>query len=228
MNDFMPFDFLPFKLSGVVYGTLMNDPAALTDLGEQVNEAPYKAPPKAPVLYIKPRNTLAANGAVLALPAGHEALEIGACLGLVIARTACRVPVAQALEYVAGYTIVNDVSLPHDAYYRPSIRFKARDGFCPIGPRVIPATEIANPDALEVSVTIDDVLVQQSTTAGRVRPVAQLLADVTDFMTLLAGDILMLGAAARSPKAAAGSNVKIEIAGLGYLENTVANEKELS
>ena len=79
-----------------------------------------------------------------------------------------------------------------------------------------------------MSVYIDDNLVQQSSTAGRVRSVAQLLADVTDFMTLQAGDILMLGAAARAPKAPAGSKVKIEIAGLGCLENTVVNEEELS
>lgn len=224
----MNFDFSPFHLSGVVYGTLMNDPEALADLGEQVNEAPYKAPPKAPVMYIKPRNTLAATGSSLCLPAGHESLEIGACLGLVIGRTACRVPVGQALDYIAGYTIVNDVSLPHDSYYRPSIRFKARDGFCPIGPRVIPASELNKPDELDVSVYIDDNLVQQSSTAGRVRSVAQLLADVTDFMTLQAGDILMLGAAASPPKAPAGSKVKIEITGLGCLENTVVNEEELS
>ena len=62
-------DFAPWRLSGVVYGTLLNDPAALAALGEAVNAPPYKAPPRAPVLYLKPRNTLAADGAAVAVPA---------------------------------------------------------------------------------------------------------------------------------------------------------------
>lgn len=215
------FDFAPYRLSGVVYGTLMNDPEALAALGDAVHQAPYKAPPKAPVLYVKPRNTLASNGAVLALPAGWDALEIGASLGLVIGRTACRVDAASALSYVAGYTIVNDVSLPHDSFYRPSIRFKARDGFCPIGPAVVPAAAIADPDALGVRVYVEGERVHTTSTAGRVRPAAQLLAAVTDFMTLQPGDILMLGVSAGAPKARAGQRVAIEIDGLGRLENTV-------
>lgn len=219
------FDFAPYRLSGVVYGTLMNDPAALAALGDAVHQAPYKAPPKAPVLYVKPRNTLASNGAALALPAGWDMLEIGAALGLVIGRTACRVDAASALSYVAGYTIVNDVSLPHDSFYRPSIRFKARDGFCPIGPAVVPASAIVNPDALGVRVYVNDELVHSTSTAGRVRPAAQLLAAVTDFMTLQPGDILMLGVSAGAPKARAWQRVAIEIDGLGRLENTVQAEE---
>jgi 5-oxopent-3-ene-1,2,5-tricarboxylate decarboxylase/2-hydroxyhepta-2,4-diene-1,7-dioate isomerase len=218
------FAFAPYHLSGTVYGTLMNDPQALVALGDSVHQAPYKAPPKAPVLYVKPRNTLTGAGATLALPAGWDALEIGATLGLVIGRTACRVSVNDALTYVAGYTIVADVSLPHDSFYRPSIRFKARDGFCPIGP-VMPASAVAHPNALGVRVYLDGQLAQATTTAGRVRAAAQLLAAVTDFMTLQPGDILMLGVSAGAPQARAGQRVAIEIDGLGRLENTVVAEE---
>lgn len=218
------FAFAPYRLSGTVYGTLMNDPLALAALGEAVHQAPYKAPPKAPVLYVKPRNTLAGEGDALALPAGWEALEIGAALGLVIGRTACRLSVDDALSHVAGYTIVADVSLPHDSFYRPSIRFKARDGFCPIGP-VMPAAAITDPDALGVRVYLDGQLAHTTSTAGRLRPAAQLLAAVTDFMTLQPGDILMLGVAAGAPQARAGQRVAIEIDGLGRLENAVVAEE---
>lgn len=221
------FAFAPYRLSGTVYGTLMNDPLALAALGEAVHQAPYKAPPKAPVLYVKPRNTLAGAGDALALPAGWETLEIGAALGLVIGRTACRLSVDDALSHVAGYTIVADVSLPHDSFYRPSIRFKARDGFCPIGP-VMPAAAIAHPDVLGVRVYLDGQLAHTTSTAGRLRPAAQLLAAVTDFMTLHPGDILMLGVAAGAPQARAGQRVAIEIDGLGRLENTVATEEVLA
>jgi len=114
----------PYGLSGTVYGTLLNHRSALAALGDAVSAPPHNAPPRAPVLYVKPRNTLAANGAPVAVPSGVVELEIGACLGLVIGRSATRVAEAQALSYLAGYLIVNDVSVPH-AYYRPAIRHKA-------------------------------------------------------------------------------------------------------
>lgn len=213
------FDFSPYELSGVVYGTLLNHEAAVAALGDAVNHPPYKAPAKAPVLYVKPRNTLAGHGDAVTVPADAQELEVGAALGIVIGRTACRVTEADALKYVAGYTIVNDISVPHDSFYRPSIRFKARDGFCPLGPVVVPASQVANPDNLAVKVYIDDTLVHSTTTGERKRTVARLLADVTDFMTLSPGDILMLGVSAGAPRAAAGQRVRIEIEGIGQLEN---------
>lgn len=218
------FDFAPYRCSGVVYGTLLNDPKSLLALGTAVHEAPYKAAPKAPVLYLKPRNTLAASGSELSCPATSDALKIGANLGIVIARTACRVRAEDALHYIAGYTIVNDVSLPLESCYRPSIRFIARDGFCPVGPAVVRSSAIADPDALAVTVYIDDKLASRSSTSGRQRNVPALLCAVTEFMTLQAGDILLLGEAAEPPLARPGQRVAIEIEGLGRLENAVVGE----
>jgi len=209
----------PYRLSGTVYGTLLNHRTALAALGASVNEPPYQAPPQAPVLYVKPRNTLAATGATVTLPADAPELEVGACLGVVIGHTACRVSAAAALEYLAGYLIVNDVSVPHASYYRPAIRCKARDGFCPLGPRVTPRAAIPNPDALTIRVYIDAELRQTATTSALIRPVAQLLADVTEFMTLAPGDVLAVGAACPAPRVRAGEHVRIEIEGLGRLEN---------
>lgn len=220
-----PFDFAPYRLSGTVYCALLNDPLELASLGEAAHRPPYKAPPEAPVLCVKPRNTLAASGDVLRIPADRDALAIGAALGLVVGRTACRVPASRAREYVAGYTIVNHVSVPHDSRYRPAIRFMARDGFCPLGPRVVPAASIADPDALAVRVWVDDAVAQATTTAARLRSTAELLAAVTDFMTLQPGDVLALGASHGAPLARAGQRVAIEIEGVGRLENHVAAEQ---
>jgi 5-oxopent-3-ene-1,2,5-tricarboxylate decarboxylase / 2-hydroxyhepta-2,4-diene-1,7-dioate isomerase len=215
----VPMDVPPYRLSGVVYGALLNHRSALQALGDAVDQPPYKAPPAAPVLYIKPHNTLAAGGEPVAIPPGVRELEIGATLGLVIGRAACRLAEANALEHVAGYVIVNDVSVPHLPYYRPSIRCKARDGFCPLGPRVVPRTAVANPDALTIRVYVDDELKQTATTAHLVRPVGRLLADVTDFMTLSPGDVLAVGVAAPAPRVRAGQRARIAIDGLGSLES---------
>lgn len=208
---------------GTVYGTLFNHADALAALGQAVHEPPYKAPPKAPVLYIKPRNTWANDGDAIVVPAGVSELEIGATPGLVIGRTACRVREAEALSFVAGCVIVNDVSVPHASYYRPSLRFKARDGFCPIGP-VVAIERLGSLDALQVQVEIDGVVVHRSSTAGLIRPAARLLAEVSEFMTLSPGDVLMLGVAAGAPRARAGQRVGILIDGLGRLDNSLVAE----
>jgi 5-oxopent-3-ene-1,2,5-tricarboxylate decarboxylase / 2-hydroxyhepta-2,4-diene-1,7-dioate isomerase len=209
---------------GTAYGALLNHRAALAALGDAVHAAPYKAPPKAPVLYIKPRNTLAGHGDPIVVPADAGELEIGATLGIVIGRDACRVAEADALACVAGYTICNDVSVPHASFYRPSLRFKCRDGFLPIGPWVVAARHVADPNALAVRVSIDGQLVQQTSTAGMQRPVARLIAELSAFMTLAAGDLLMLGVAAGAPRARAGQRVRIHIDGIGSLENPLVAE----
>lgn len=209
--------FLP-PARGTVYGTLLNHRDALAALGEQVNAPPYKAPPKAPILYIKPRNTVVGHRVPVVVPADATELEMGATLGIVIGRTASNVAVAEALGFVAGYTIVNDISVPHPSVYRPSMRFKCHDGFCPMGPAIVARRRVPDPDALGITVAIDGETVQRSGTSGLVRPVARLIADVTEFMTLFPGDVLTVGVAAGAPRARAGQVVTIAIDGVGRLE----------
>jgi 5-oxopent-3-ene-1,2,5-tricarboxylate decarboxylase / 2-hydroxyhepta-2,4-diene-1,7-dioate isomerase len=213
-------DVPPYRLSGTVYGALLNHQTSLQALGDDIERPPYNRAPKAPVLYIKPRNTLAVDGAPIVVPPGVTELEIGASVGVVIGLPSCRLSMERALQHVAGYLIVNDVSVPHLLYYRPSIPAKARDGFCPLGPRVAPRAAAPNPDALTIRVYVDGALKQTTTTSQLVRPVARLLADVTDFMTLSPGDVLAVGVASPAPRVRAGQRVCVEIDGLGRLENS--------
>ncbi len=207
-----------------VYGALLNHRDALAALGGAVHRSPYKAPPQAPVLYIKPANTWIGHGAPIPVPADAPELEMGAALAVVVGRTACRVSEAEALDHVAGYTIANDVSVPHAEFYRPSVRLKCRDGFLPIGPWVTARRRVADPDALTLRVWVDGELRLVATTAELIRPVARLLADVTEFMTLVPGDVLLTGVPAGAPRARAGQRVAIEIDGLGRLENPLVAE----
>ena len=221
----IPFQVPPFGLSGRVYGALLNHRTAVEAVRSAAAKAPYNGLPKAPVLFIKPRNTLALSGDPVEVPTGEGELEMAAMLGVVIGATACRVAESRALEHVAGYLIVNDVSVPHPDYYRPSVRYKARDGFCPLGPRVATTREIGNPDTVAIRTYVDGALVQTVSTSQLVRPTARLLADVTEFMTLGPGDILALGAAAPAPRARAGQTVAIEIDGIGLIENRLVPER---
>jgi 5-oxopent-3-ene-1,2,5-tricarboxylate decarboxylase/2-hydroxyhepta-2,4-diene-1,7-dioate isomerase len=223
-DRYLPFDAPPHRLSGVVVGALLNHAAALAALGRAVDEAPYKAPPCGPILYVKPRNTLAASGAAVAVPRSCEQLEIGASLGLVIGRTACGVAEGDALAHLAGCTLVADLGVPHASYYRPQVRCKALDGSCLIGPRVVGRAHLGDPDRLALRVLLDGKVVHTTSTAGMIRPAARLLADVSDFMTLRPGDVLMLGVALGAPRAGAGQTFAIECAAIGRLDGRLVAE----
>jgi len=213
-------------VGGAVYGTLLNDRAALEALGDAVHAAPYKAPPKAPVLYLKPRNTLAGHRSRVVVPDDALGVEVGASLGIVIGRTATRVSVAQAFDYVAGYTLVADLSVPHASVYRPSVRFRARDGFCVVGPAVVAARHVATPDNLAIRVQLGSREAFTASTASSVRNVAQLLADVTDFMTLSAGDVITLGVPRGSPVAHIGDTATLSIGAMPPLTVSFVGAEE--
>jgi len=212
-------------ISGTVFGTLVNFKGVLKGLADAVNDKPYLSPPVAPVLYIKPANTFNRYGAGIPMPEGLTKLEMGATLGLVIGKKATAVKEEAAMDYVAGFTVVNDVSVPHNSIYRPAVQHKSRDGFCPIGPWIIDRHTVDNPGDLTIRVYINDELRQENSTKNLIRPVARLLADVTEFMTLSPGDMLLIGVPEEAPQATLGDKVRIEIAGIGTLENVIVDEK---
>jgi 5-oxopent-3-ene-1,2,5-tricarboxylate decarboxylase/2-hydroxyhepta-2,4-diene-1,7-dioate isomerase len=186
-------------------------------------QPPHHRPPVHPVLYIKPANTWCRAGDAVRLPPGVEEVEVGATLGISFARAASRVSAAQALGFVSGYCIVNDVTVPHQSLLRPPMRQKCRDGFCPIGPWVS-ADELRDPGALEIRSYINGELRQRSHTALLRRSVAQLIADVSEFMTLAPGDLLFIGVAEQPARARAGDTIAVEIDGIGRLENPLQAE----
>lgn len=213
-------------VSGTVYGTLFNFKGALAAMGNKLHQPPYQRPPEAPILYIKPKNTYTAHRQPIPLPPEVDQVVIGASLGVVIGQTASRVSEEEALHYVEGYTIVNDVSLPHQSVYRPPVVYNARDGFCPIGPWVVQRESVSNPDRLSISVYINEQLVQENTTANLIRPIPQLIAEVSQFITLFPGDILMVGIPEHAPLAKDGDQVRIQIEKVGSLQNQVLKRSE--
>ena len=150
--------------------------------------------------------------------------ELGATLGLIIGPTACRVPASRALDHVAGLALVVDLTLPHDSYYRPSVRFKARDGSCFVGP-AFRREASAQPDTATLRVFIDGRPVLDVAMAGMQRPAARLVEDVSEFMTLHAGDLLLLGVRHGMPHLRAGQSFAVEGEGLGRLEGALVAEK---
>lgn len=216
----------PFRLSGTVYATLLNHRRSLEALGDAVAAAPYKGAPKSVVLAVKPRHSLVAPGGAVEVDGDGDGdeLEVGAALGLVIGTTACAVAEADAIGHVAGFLVVCDCTLPRASHFRPQIRATARDASCVLGAAVVPrdAAGDPDPDALAIRVFVDGALAQSTSTAEQVRSAARLIAEVSDFMTLMPGDVLLTGSAPDGPRVRAGARIAIEIDGVGRLETHVA------
>ena len=206
-----PSHFLP---TGTVYGTLLNFRVEFDALAPQMTAPPYKAAPKAPVLYVKTANTWSPHGAAIAVPAGVAEVEVGASIGMVIG----------ADGDVEGFVLMNDLSIPHASFFRPPVKFKCVDGFLGIGPALRDAQEVADPAGFRAEVRVNGALKQSIDFSQLVRPAQQLLADVGEFMTLAHGDVLMLGCDAGRPLARAGDRVEISAPGFESLCNTLVQE----
>src|ERR1700722_2653938 len=182
-----------------VYGVALNFRADLEGLDK---------PPVAPVLYLRPRNTWNTSGAPIYLPADSKDLKMAGTIGVVMGR----------LNQIAGYVAVNDVSILHSSYYRPAIRQRCRDGFCVIG------SEITARIPSEIRIWINGELRCRASTADLVRPIDRLIVDISEFLTLQPGDIVLIGEPHDAPLAHAGDRVRIEMEGLPALENQVVAE----
>lgn len=209
-----------FMPTGTVYGTLLNFKAELAAMQPQMDQPPYKAPPQAPVLYVKPANTWSANGASIAVPARVPEVEIGATVAMVMVSNGSN----QELHYV----LMNDLSIPHSSFFRPPVKFKCLDGFLGIGSHTM---ETDKPQDFKLEVRVNGKLVQSLDFSQLVRPAAQLFADVSGFMTLHEGDVLMLGCDCLSngkrPVAKVGDVITISAPShpaLGTLSNTLVAE----
>jgi len=189
--------------------------------------------PKAPLLFAKWPNTLIGDGDPIVLPDASQEVDYEAELGVVIGTTAKHVSEADALDHVAGYICLNDVSA-RDLQFADGqwTRGKSPDTFCPIGPRLVPREEIDDPQALGIRCILNGETMQDSSTAQMIFSVAEIIAYVSRVITLEPGDLIATGTPAgvgvfRDPKVLLkdGDEVSIEIDGLGTLTNPVEKER---
>ena len=189
--------------------------------------------PKAPLLFAKWPNTLIGAGDAIVLPPEATEVDYEAELGVVIGTKAKRVSEADALEYVEGYICINDVSA-RDLQFGDGqwTRGKSVDTFCPVGPRLVPREEIADPQQLGIRCIVNGEALQDSSTAQMIFSVAEIIAYVTRVITLEPGDLIATGTPAgvgvfRDPKVLLkdGDEVSVEIDGVGTLTNPVEKER---
>jgi 2,4-didehydro-3-deoxy-L-rhamnonate hydrolase len=185
--------------------------------------------PEAPLLFAKWQNTLIGPGEPIVIPPIVTKCDYEAELGVVIGASVRNVSAENALEAVAGYVCVNDVSA-RDLQFADGqwTRGKSPDTFCPVGPRLVPRDEIPDPQALSIRAILNGEAMQDSSTSNMVFGVADVIAYITQTITLELGDLIATGTPAgvgafRKPPVfmQPRDEITIEIEGLGALTNPV-------
>jgi 5-oxopent-3-ene-1,2,5-tricarboxylate decarboxylase/2-hydroxyhepta-2,4-diene-1,7-dioate isomerase len=193
-------------IAGTIYGAALNDREEYAQLAAALEAPPYNKPPHRPVLYIKPRNCLMGDAGIIPLPSDLAHVEAAPSLALLIGRDAARVSAESALDCVAGLCLALDIGEPRGSYYRPPVRQRCRDGFLRLG-----AMAAFEPAYLRdtIDIAVNDKTVGHWSLNRLVRSAAQLIADVSSFMTLAAGDLLLTGIPHDAPHLEEGDGIVI-------------------
>ena len=186
-------------------------------------------PPSAPLIFGKWSTTIVGPGSEIRWdPTLATQVDYEAELGVVIGRRARRVSEGEALDYVLGYTCLNDVSA-RDLQFGDGqwVRGKSLDTFCPIGPAIVTTDEIPDPQRLRLSCTVSGERLQDATTADMYFSVAEIISYCSRAFTLEPGDVIAtgtpsgVGAFRKPPRYLTdGDVVQVEVEGIGRLENT--------
>lgn len=220
------------QMADVRFGPVVPDPEKVICIGLNYRdhaEETNLALPEVPTVFAKYANTLIGHGQAIVMSAATSKVDYEAELAFIIGRRAKEVSEHDALNYVAGYTIFNDVSA-RDYQLRTSqwTLGKSFDTFGPIGPALVTKDEVPDPHALGIRLRIGDELLQDSNTSQMVFSVSALVAHLSSAMTLEPGDVVATGTPAgvgftRKPPRflQPGETVEVEIDNLGVLRNPV-------
>ncbi|MEB5750860.1 4-hydroxyphenylacetate degradation bifunctional isomerase/decarboxylase [Leclercia adecarboxylata] len=210
-------------MKSTVFAVALNHRSQVDAWRDAFNQPPYNTPPKTAVWFIKPRNTLIRAGDAIPHPEGEQVLS-GATVALIVGKTASKVSPEDAADYIAGYALANEVSLPEESFYRPAIKAKCRDGFCPLGE----LAAVDNVDNLNIITEINGREADHWNTADLQRNAAELLSALSEFATLNPGDAILLGTPHSRVPLQPGDRVRILAEGFPPLENPVVDERDVA
>jgi len=234
MEEALPLGAWKHDPAGCTLLAPVPNPAKIVCLGlnyrDHAAECGMDAPAE-PILFSKYATALIGHGAAIVLPASSDQVDYEAELVVVIGRGGKDIPVGRALDHVGGYAVGNDVSARDWQLGKPGKQWmagKTFDTFAPVGPAVVTADEVPDPQALGIRLRVNGDTMQDSSTAQLVFPVAEVVAYLSRIFTLEPGDLIFTGTPpgvgmARKPPAwlKPGDVVEVEIDGLGTLRNPV-------
>ncbi|AFJ48456.1 fumarylacetoacetate hydrolase family protein [Shimwellia blattae] len=194
---------------------------------DHATELEFKAPEE-PLIFIKAPNSLTGHRQVSVRPDNVEYMHYEAELVVVIGKTARHVSQANAMDYVAGYTVCNDYAIRDylENYYRPNLRVKSRDTLTPIGPWIVDKADIPDPHNLTLRTYVNGELRQQGSTADLVFNIPFLIEYLSAFMTLQPGDMIATGTPKGLSDVVPGDEVVVEVEGVGRLVNHIISEQD--
>ena len=189
---------------------------------DHAKELEFKAPEE-PLVFIKGEGTLIGHRAFTRRPPGVSFMHYECELTVVIGKTARRVMRADAYDFVAGYTVANDYAIRDylENWYRPNLRVKNRDTCTPIGPWLVDAGDIANPQSLALQTKVNGKVTQSGNTKDMIFDVPFLIEYFSSFMTLQPGDLILTGTPDGVVDCQPGDVIVTEIEGIGALVNTI-------
>lgn len=181
--------------------------------------------PQSPLVFMKGYNAFVGHGGKSIKPAGARQMHPECELVAVIGRTARGIRRQDALDYVAGYTVANDYAIRDylENYYRPNLRVKNRDALTPLGPWITDAADVGDPQALTLSTRVNGSVVQEGSTSQMVFSVADMVEHLSEFMTLMPGDLILTGTPHGVFFVSEGDEVVCEIEKVGRLVNHVTS-----
>ena len=203
------------------------------EIPEFIREARGMTPPEIPVIFNKQTTSINGPFDPVLLPPESSQMDYEAELAVVIGKTCRRVSKEQAFDVVAGYTVLNDVTIRDWQIASPTMTMgKSWDTHCPMGPALVTKDEVADPENLNVRLTVNGVERQNFNTKDMIINIADQIAHLSTAFTLKPGDAIATGTSAGvamfaegQPWLVDGDIVRVEIEGLGALENRVELDK---
>jgi 2,4-didehydro-3-deoxy-L-rhamnonate hydrolase len=194
-------------------------------------------PPSEPVIFMKASTAMCGPFDNVIIPKNSTKTDYEVELAVVIGKKASNVSAETALSYVAGYTIINDYSEREWQLERPAVQWdkgKSADTFAPLGPYLVTPAEVSDPNNLAIWLTLNGKKVQEANTKDMIFNVAQLISDVSRYMTLLPGDVIATGTPSgvghghKPPQyLKAGDIVELGIEKLGTQKQTLISANDL-
>jgi 2-keto-4-pentenoate hydratase/2-oxohepta-3-ene-1,7-dioic acid hydratase in catechol pathway len=227
-------DVLRGDLANVPAGALLLPPCVPSKIvcvgrnyAEHAKELGNEVPPE-PTIFLKPLSSLLGSGGVIIYPRLTGRLDYEGEFGVIISRRARNLKPSEASDYILGYTCVNDVTA-RDLQRKDGqwTRGKGFDTFCPVGPCIVPRGEV-DPAGLRVRTLVDGEKKQDAPITEMIYSVDDIIAYVTAFMTLEPGDLIATGTPSGVGPVQPGAQIRVEIEGIGALENTVLLENAVA
>jgi 5-oxopent-3-ene-1,2,5-tricarboxylate decarboxylase / 2-hydroxyhepta-2,4-diene-1,7-dioate isomerase len=179
-----------------------------------------------PLVFLKGPGAVIGHRGQTRRPAEVKVMHYECELAVVIGAPARGVKRADALHHVAGYTVCNDYAIRDylENWYRPNLRVKNRDGATVLGPWLVDAADVPDPQALQLRTRVNGRITQQGDTGDMVHAVAELIEYLSGFMTLASGDVILTGTPEGVVNVDVGDEVVTEIDGIGRLANTIVGD----